>query len=108
MYYQLPIFQGQFYTLLFCVKRCDNVLLLNFDSEDIKVNESAVEKMVRMREESLFSLQQTLIELNGICMCLLHVRPWNVHLEYFLSDKIYSAYSSLLCLTETNINESPA
>ena len=81
---------------------------MNFDSEDIKVNESAVEKMVRMRKESLFSLQQTLIELNGICMCLLHVRPWNVHLEYFLSDKIYSAYSSLLCFTETNINESPA
>ena len=42
-------------------------------------------------------------------MCLLfNIRSWNVHLEHFLSVKIYSTYSSLLCFTETNINDSPA
>ena len=41
-------------------------------------------------------------------MWLFNVRSWNVHLEHFLSDKIYSTYSSLFCFTETNINYSPA
>ena len=61
-----------------------------------------------MRNESLFSWQYPLIELNGISMCLFSIRLWNVHLEHFLSDKIYSTYSSLFCFTETNINDSPA
>ena len=39
--YQQPISQGQFYTLLSCAKNRDKVLLLNFDPEQIKVNESA-------------------------------------------------------------------
>ena len=39
-------FQGQFYTLLFRAKSRDKVLLLNFVSEDIKVNESALDEMV--------------------------------------------------------------
>ena len=41
-------------------------------------------------------------------MCLFNIRSWNGHLEHFLSDKIYSPYSSLFCFTETNINSSPA
>ena len=41
-------------------------------------------------------------------MVFLFIRPWNVHLEHFLSDKIYLTYSSLFCFTETNINDSPA
>ena len=61
-----------------------------------------------MRNESLFSWQHPLIELNGISMCLFNIRSWNVHLEHFLSDKIYSTYFSLFCFTETNINDSPA
>ena len=39
--YQQPISQGQFYTLLSRAKNRDKVLLLNFDPEQIKVNESA-------------------------------------------------------------------
>ena len=106
--YQQPISQGQFYTLLSRAKSRDKVLLLNFEPENIKVNESALDEMVRMRNESLFSWQHPLIELNGISMCLFNIRSWNVHLEHFLSDKIYSTYSSLFCFTETNINNSPA
>ena len=62
--YWQPISQGQFYTLLFRTKSRDKVLLLNFEPEDIKVNESALDEMVRMRNESLFSWQHPLIELN--------------------------------------------
>ena len=61
-----------------------------------------------MRNESLFLWQHTLIELNGSSMCLFNIRSWNSHLEHFLSEKIYSTYSSLFCFTETNINYSPA
>ena len=41
-------------------------------------------------------------------MCLFNIRLWNVHLEHFLRDQIYSTYSSLFCFTKkTNINDSP-
>ena len=106
--YQQPISQGQFHTLLSRVKSCDQVLLLNFEPEDIKVNELALDEMVRLRNESLFSWQHPIIELNGISMCLFNIRSWNFHVEHFLSDKIYSTYSSLFCFTETNINDGPA
>ena len=53
--YQQPMSQGQFYTLLSCVKSCDKVLLLNFDPEQIKVNESALEEMVQIGQESVLS-----------------------------------------------------
>ena len=81
--------------------------MLNFEPEDIKVNESALEEMVRTRKESLFSWQQPLVELNSISICLINIRSWNGHLEYFLSDSIYSAYTSQFCFTETNISHSP-
>ena len=54
--YQQPISQDQFYTLPSHAKSRDQVLLLNFEPEDIKVNESALDEMVRMRNESLFFL----------------------------------------------------
>ena len=44
--YQQPISQGQFYTLLSNARRLDKVILLNFEPEDIMVNESALEEMV--------------------------------------------------------------
>ena len=37
-----------------------------------------------------------------------NIRSWNVHLEHFLSDKIYSTYSRSFCFTEISINDSPA
>ena len=44
--------------------------------------------------ESLFLWQHPLIELNSIRMCLFNIRSWNSHLEHFLSDKVYSTYST--------------
>ena len=63
--YQQPISQGQLYTLLSRVTCRDKVLLLNFDPELIKVNESALAEMVRMRQESVFSWQHHLKNFNG-------------------------------------------
>ena len=102
------ISRSQFYTLFSRAKSRDKVLLLNFEPEDVTVNEFALKEMVQMRSESLFSWQHLLIELNGISMCLFNIRSWNSHLEHFLNEKIYSTYSSLFCFTETNINDSPA
>ena len=39
---------------------------------------------------------------------MFNTRSWNGHLEHFLSDKIYSIYSSLFSFTESNINDSHA
>ena len=55
--YQQPISQGQFYTLLSRAKSRDKVLLLNSEPEGIKVNEFALEEMIQMKSESLFSWQ---------------------------------------------------
>ena len=49
-----PISQGQLYTLLSLAKSRHKFFLLNFDSEQIKVNKSTLEEMVRMRQESVF------------------------------------------------------
>ena len=51
---QRPISQGQLYTLLSLAKSRHKFFLLNFDPEQIKVNKSALEEMVRMRQESVF------------------------------------------------------
>ena len=40
-------------------------------------------------------------------MCLVNIRAWNVHLEHFLSDKVYQSYPRLLYFSETNINHRP-
>ena len=87
--YQQPLSQSPSYTLLYRVKSRDKVLLLNFDPEQIKVNESASEEMIRMRQESVFSWQQPLKSFNGTNICLLNIRVWNAHLEHVLSDDIY-------------------
>ena len=87
-------------------KVCDKILFLNFDPKQIKVNESALEEMVRMRQESVFSWQHPLKSFNGTGICLLNKRASNAHLEQFLSDNFCQSYSSLFCFTETN-NDSP-
>ena len=48
---QQTISQGQFYIVLWCAKSHGKVLLLHFHLEQIKANESALGKMVRIKEE---------------------------------------------------------
>ena len=50
------------------------MLLVDFEPEDTKLDKSALEEMVQLRNESLFSRQYSLIELDGISMCLLNTR----------------------------------
>ena len=57
------------------------------------------------KKEAVFSWQHPLKSFSGTSMCVLNIRAWNVHLEHFLSDKIYQSYPSLLCFTETNISD---
>ena len=57
-----------------CTKSHYKMLLVDFEPEDTKLNKSALEEMVQLRNESLFSRQYSLIELDGISMCLLNTR----------------------------------
>ena len=76
--YQKPISHHQFCLLLSLAKSRDLVLLLNGDLEDIKLSKSALEEMVQMSKELLFTWQHPLIELNGVNMCLFKVRMFSV------------------------------
>ena len=60
--------------------------------------------MFRMRNNSLFNWKRPLLEMTGCKMSLLNIRSWNLHIEHFLCDKVYSDFCSVLCFTETNIN----
>ena len=80
---------------------------MNFEPEDINVNESALVEMIQMREESIYSWQHPLIQMNCVLLCLFNIRSWSGHLEHFLSGKIYATYSTLFSFTEANINDSP-
>ena len=101
--YKVPICQGLLYTLLSRAKSRDKLKLLNFEPDQIKVNQPALHEMDRMRKESVFSWQNPLMEMSGNKMCLFNIRSWNAHIEHFLTDKVYTT-CSLLCFTETHIN----
>ena len=105
-----------------CIHKLDSVVVIKaqgtdkYLDKDIETNTSSISitDNIGLSQTAnlpailkLFSWPHPLIELNGICMCLVNLRSWNGHLEYFLSDKIYSTFLSLLCFTETNINDSP-
>ena len=103
--YKVPICQGILYTLLSRAKSRDKVQLLNFESDHIKVNTPALEEMDRMRKESLFCWQHPLMKMSGNRMCLFNIRSWNLHIEHFLTDTVYTRCSSLFCFTETHVND---
>ena len=100
--YKAPIGPGLLYTLLSRAKSRDKVKLLNFKPDHIKVNEAALEEINRMRLESKFSWQHPLIQMSDSKMCLFNIRSWNAHIQHFLTDKVYTEYCSLICLTETH------
>ena len=64
--YQQPINQGQFL-------HQNEVLLLNFDLEQIKVHESALKEMVSIGQESVFSWQHPLKSFSDTSICLLNI-----------------------------------
>ena len=82
--FKTPIGPDLLYTLLSHAKTRDKVQLLNFEPDNIKVNEPALEEMHRMRRESIFSWQHPLIEMTGTKMCLFNIRSWNAHIKHCL------------------------
>ena len=102
--YLTPIGPGQVYTALSRAQSRDQIRLSNFQPEHIKVNQLAVDEMLRMRNNSRFNWKHPLLKMSGCKMSLLNIRSWNVHIEHFLSDKVYTECCSVLCFTETNIN----
>ena len=104
--YKIPICQGQLYTLLSRAKCREKVQLLNFEPDHIKVNKPALEEMNRMRNESTFPWEHPLMKMTG-SMCLFNIRSWNMHIEHFFTDKVYTRFCNLFCFTETHVNDGP-
>ena len=86
-------------------KTRNKVQLLNFEPDNNKVNEPALEEMDQLRRESIFSWQHPLIEMTGTKMCLFNIRSWNAHIKHFLTDKVFIENCSLICLTETHCHD---
>ena len=101
--HKVPIGQGQVYTLLSRAKSRNKIQLLNFEPEHIRVNKDALEEMNRMRKESVFDWQHPLKKTDKN-ICLFNIRSWNAHIKHFLSDKLYTDRSSIICFTETHLN----
>ena len=98
--FRAPIGPGLFYIFFSWAKAQNKVQLLNFQPEQIKVNESALKEIILMRLESLFSSQHPLAQLTGSKISLVNIRSWNAHIQNFLPDKVYTQYCSLMCFTE--------
>ena len=100
----VPISKGMLYTLLSRAKSRDKLQLLNFEERHIRVNKHAVREMRRMRNECVLSWNHPLTQLSGGKICLFNIVSWNLHIEHFLTDEVYSTYSSVFCFTETRVN----
>ena len=72
----------------------------------IKANNSALLEMERMRSSALFQYHHPLSKyITGYNIVLSNISSWNAHIEDLLSDPIYINKCSLLCFTETNLQE---
>ena len=102
-----PISKGLVYTLISRARSRDKIRILNFHPDKIKHNDKALEEMERMRKDSPFEFLHPLEKLQGNTICLNNIRGWQAHIAHFLSDKIFTKHSSVLCFTETKIRGSP-
>jgi hypothetical protein len=94
---------GMAYTMLSRAKNRAGIKLDNFKSHMIKTNEKAVNEMNRMREESLLNICNPLLQLKNPVILLLNIRSWNCHIDHILNDPIYLINCSILCFTETKV-----
>jgi len=62
--------------------------------------------MNRMRNESTFPWEHPLMKMTG-SMCLFNIRSWNMHIEHFFTDKVYTRFCNLFCFTETHVKDGP-
>ena len=58
-------------------------------------------EMERIRKDSPFEFEHPLEKVKGSKICYNNIRGWNAHIAHFLSDKLFTRHSSVLCFTET-------
>ena len=105
--YLCPIMKGQAYTLLSRSSKRDKIRILNFDESKIKHNDKALEEMECMQRDRPFVFVHPLKNIPGNKICLNNLRGWQAHIQHFLSNPLFTRYSSVLCFTETIIHGSP-
>ena len=81
--------QGTVYTVLSRDKSRDNLMLENFEPEHIKVNTSALQKILRIREEALFSCYHHVLEISGTREALSYLQSRNSHIQHFMSKSVF-------------------
>ena len=100
-----PVGPGQLYTLLSRATGSDRIQLINFDADShIVVNMKAKEAMDEMRNNRQLEYVHPLKLMSGRNLCLFNIRSWNLHIDHFLSGKLYTLHSCILCFTETGHN----
>ena len=93
--------RGLVYTLLSRARRRDTIRIENFHKDLIVHNQEAILEMERLRRDSPFEFEHPLQKLEGHKICLNNIRGWHAHIDHFLSEKLYTEHSSVLCFTET-------
>ena len=94
---------GMAYTMLSRAKNRSGIKLNNFTSRMIKTNRQALNEMDRMHEESLLDISHPLLQMETPVILLLNIRSWNSHIHHMLKDPIYLNLCSILCFTETKV-----
>ena len=93
--------KGLVYTLLSRARTRDTIRIKNFHEDLIVHNQEAVMEMERMRKDSPFEFEHPLEKVKGSKICYNNIRGWNAHIAHFLSDKLFTRHSSVLCFNET-------
>jgi hypothetical protein len=94
---------GMAYTMLSRAQNRSTIKLENFKSDMIQINKSALEEMIRMREECPLIIEHPLYKMNSPVVLLLNIRSWNKHITHLTSDPVYLNLCSILCFTETRV-----
>ena len=95
---------GMVYTMLSRAQNRSRIKLHNFTSNMIGTNECALKEINRMREECPLVIKHKVSEMSSPVLLLLNIRSWNKHLSHLTSDPAYLTSCSILCFTETSIN----
>ena len=99
-----PVSDGMLYTMLSRAKHCDQLKVLNFFENQIKVSNNAVVELERVREKCVLDCNHSSVQMcNSMNICFFNKRSWNLHLKHFLADTFLASNSSVLCFTQTDI-----
>ncbi len=95
---------GQAYTILSRVTSRQGLLLVDFSPDVIKVNESALQEMKRMEQNSLFTWEHPLANIAPtVCIGFLNITSLSAHASDLKADRNIQNLTAL-CLTETHVS----